>query len=114
MTTPTLLTAVAVALTLSATWVVAQDRAAIAASKLGDVAQASGQAATDNEQAKPAKDEPTSGPSGSPNTSGDTKPSAADPAEATKTGANPGEGASYSRSNDKGDSALPKQEPEKK
>ena len=97
MRTPTLLTAFAVALTLTATSAVAQDRAT-----------------TDNQQAKPAKDEPTAGPSGSPSTSGDAKPSAVDPSEATKTGANVGEGASYSRSNDKGDSALPKQEPDKK
>jgi len=34
-------------------------------------------------------------------TGGDTKPSAADPAQAKKTGANVGEGASYSRSNEK-------------
>jgi peptidoglycan hydrolase-like protein with peptidoglycan-binding domain len=32
---------------------------------------------------------------------GDTRPSPADPAQATKTGANVGEGASYSRSNQK-------------
>jgi len=32
---------------------------------------------------------------------GDTRPSPADPAQATKTGANAGEGASYSRSNQK-------------
>jgi len=34
-------------------------------------------------------------------TGGDEKASQADPAQATKTGANAGEGASYSRSNDK-------------
>ena len=34
-------------------------------------------------------------------TGGDTKPSAADPAQAKKTGANAGEGAAYSRSNEK-------------
>lgn len=98
MRTSTLLTALAVAVMLTATPVLAQDRA------------------TENsdQAAKPAKDEPTSGPSGSPLTSGDTKPSAVDPAEATKTGANAAEGASYSRSNDKGESAMPKQEPEKK
>jgi hypothetical protein len=95
----TLLTALAVALTLTTTPGVAQDRAA-----------------TDNAQnaTKPSKDEPTGGPSGSPTTSGDKQPSAVDPSQATTTGANAGEGASYSRSNDKGDSALPKQEPEKK
>jgi peptidoglycan hydrolase-like protein with peptidoglycan-binding domain len=85
--------------------------------KLGGGAKAGDQAATQpnaQQGAKPAKDEPTSGPSGSPKTSGDKKPSAVDPAQATKTGANVGEGASYSRSNEKGDSALPKQSPEKK
>src|SRR5687767_12689402 len=64
--------------------------------------------------AKATKDEPASGPSGSPKTSGDTKASAADPAQASKTGANTGEGASYNRSNDKGDSAMPKQGTDKK
>jgi peptidoglycan hydrolase-like protein with peptidoglycan-binding domain len=37
---------------------------------------------------------------------GDTKPSAVDPAQAHKTGANVGEGASYSRSTDQGQSTL--------
>jgi len=37
-------------------------------------------------------------------TGGDTKQNAVDPAQATKTGANVGEGASYSRSNEKGQS----------
>jgi hypothetical protein len=99
MRTSTLLTALAVALTLTATPVLAQDRAT---------------ENTSDQAAKPGKDEPTSGPSGSPLTTGDKEPSAVDPAEATKTGANAAEGASYSRSNDKGDSAMPKQEPEKK
>jgi peptidoglycan hydrolase-like protein with peptidoglycan-binding domain len=47
-----------------------------------------------------------SGPGAAPSaqTGGDTKPNAADPAQATKTGANVGEGASYSRSNEKGQS----------
>src|SRR5687768_17489447 len=83
--------------------------------KLG-VAKSDDQAAaqpTAQQGAKPAKDEPTSGPSGSAKTSGDKKPSAVDPAQATKTGANVGEGASYSRSNEKGDSAMPKQGTEK-
>lgn len=87
------------------------------AGKSGDQAAKPGgdKAAKASEQAaKPAKDEPSAGSSGSPNTSGDKKPSAADPAQGTKTGANVGEGASYSRSNDKGDSALPKQLPERK
>jgi len=39
-------------------------------------------------------------------TGGDTKPSAVDPAQAHKTGANVGEGASYSRSTDQGQSTL--------
>jgi peptidoglycan hydrolase-like protein with peptidoglycan-binding domain len=39
-------------------------------------------------------------------TGGDTRPNAVDPAQATKTGANVGEGASYSRSNEKGASTL--------
>jgi peptidoglycan hydrolase-like protein with peptidoglycan-binding domain len=83
--------------------------------KLGAAGKAGDTAAKASEQpAKPAKDEPTSGPSGSPKTSGDKKPSAVDPSQATKTGANASEGASYSRSNDKGDSAMPKQDPGKK
>jgi peptidoglycan hydrolase-like protein with peptidoglycan-binding domain len=39
-------------------------------------------------------------------TGGDTKANAADPAQAKKTGANVGEGASYSRSNEKGQSTM--------
>jgi peptidoglycan hydrolase-like protein with peptidoglycan-binding domain len=39
-------------------------------------------------------------------TGGDTKANAVDPAQATKTGANVGEGASYSRSNEKGQSTT--------
>lgn len=41
-------------------------------------------------------------PTGSEQTGGDTKPSAVDPAQSNKTGANAGEGASYSRSTEKG------------
>jgi peptidoglycan hydrolase-like protein with peptidoglycan-binding domain len=41
-------------------------------------------------------------PTGSQQTGGDTKPSAVDPGQAKKTGANVGEGASYSRSTEKG------------
>jgi peptidoglycan hydrolase-like protein with peptidoglycan-binding domain len=37
---------------------------------------------------------------------GDAKPNAVDPAQATKTGANVGEGASYSRSTEKGKSTM--------
>ena len=84
--------------------------------KLGLAAKTGDQAAaqpTTQQGAKPAKDEPTSGSSGSAKTSGDKKPSAVDPAQGTKTGANVGEGASYSRSNEKGDSAMPKQGTEK-
>ena len=62
---------------------------------------------------KPAKEAPASEASGSPKTGGDERPSAVDPAQATKTGANSGEGASYNRSNEKGDSTLPKDGAEK-
>jgi peptidoglycan hydrolase-like protein with peptidoglycan-binding domain len=48
--------------------------------------------------------EPAQAPAPSAQTGGDTKPNAVDPAQATKTGANVGEGASYSRSNEKGQS----------
>jgi hypothetical protein len=69
---------------------------------------------------EPAK--PTDGPvtdekapgNASPKTGGDTTPSAVDPAQADKTGANAGEGASYNRSTEKGDSAMPKEDAEKK
>lgn len=40
-------------------------------------------------------------PSASTQTGGDRRPSPVDPAQASKTGANAGEGASYSRSNEK-------------
>jgi len=46
-------------------------------------------------------------------TGGDTRPNAVDPAQATKTGANVGEGASYSRSNEKGASTTGGTEPKK-
>ena len=45
-------------------------------------------------------------PAASAQTGGDEKPNAVDPAEATKTGGNAGEGASYSRSNEKGQSTT--------
>jgi len=45
-----------------------------------------------------------SAPAASPNTGGDAKPNAVDPAQGTATGANVGEGASYSRSTEKGQS----------
>ena len=46
-------------------------------------------------------------PAASPSrTGGDTKPNAVDPAQATKTGTNVGEGASYSRSTEKGQSTT--------
>jgi peptidoglycan hydrolase-like protein with peptidoglycan-binding domain len=48
----------------------------------------------------------TTSPSSTP-TGGDTRPSAVDPAQASKTGANAGEGASYSRSTEKGLSTAP-------
>lgn len=41
-----------------------------------------------------------------PRTGGDTRPNAVDPAEATTTGANVGDGASYSRSTEEGQSTL--------
>ena len=44
--------------------------------------------------------------SGSESTGGDARPSAVDPAQAHKTGANAGEGASYNRSTEKGDSTI--------
>jgi peptidoglycan hydrolase-like protein with peptidoglycan-binding domain len=43
---------------------------------------------------------------GDAQTGGDEKPNAVDPAQATKTGANAGEGASYSRSQEKGQSTT--------
>jgi peptidoglycan hydrolase-like protein with peptidoglycan-binding domain len=43
---------------------------------------------------------------GSEQTGGDARPNAVDPAQATKTGANASEGASYSRSTEKGQSTL--------
>jgi peptidoglycan hydrolase-like protein with peptidoglycan-binding domain len=46
-------------------------------------------------------------------TGGDARPSAVDPAQAAKTGANTGDGASYSRSSEKGDSAPPSASPRK-
>jgi hypothetical protein len=45
-------------------------------------------------------------PAASTQTGGDTKPNAVDPAQGTKTGGNVGEGASYSRSNEKGQSTT--------
>jgi peptidoglycan hydrolase-like protein with peptidoglycan-binding domain len=47
-------------------------------------------------------------------TGGDTKPSAVDPAQAKKTGANAGEGASYSRSTEKGQSTMKDTEEKRK
>ena len=49
--------------------------------------------------------EPQASPS-STQTGGSTKPSAVDPAQAQKTGANVGDGASYSRSTEKGQSTM--------
>jgi hypothetical protein len=93
------LTALAAALMLTALPGLAQDQAA----------------KPDQETAKlPSEAEPRAEPSASPATGGDTRPSAVDPAEATRTGANTGEGASYNRSNEKGDSVLPKDGDEKK
>jgi peptidoglycan hydrolase-like protein with peptidoglycan-binding domain len=56
--------------------------------------------------AKPSASDPRKGATGQQQTGGDTKPSAVDPAQATKTGANVGEGASYSRSTEKGQSTM--------
>jgi peptidoglycan hydrolase-like protein with peptidoglycan-binding domain len=50
----------------------------------------------------PAAKTPSTTPSG-----GDTRPSAVDPAQASRTGGNAGEGASYSRSTEKGLSTMP-------
>jgi hypothetical protein len=55
--------------------------------------------------AKAQRTEPdNSATAASPKTGGDTKPNAVDPAQGTTTGANVGEGASYSRSTEKGQS----------
>jgi hypothetical protein len=89
------LTALAVGLALTTMPALAQDRT--------DGAKADDGAAT------PGKDEPSSDPSASPKIGEDKTPSAVDPAQSTKTGANTGDGASYNRSNDKGDSPLPKE-----
>jgi hypothetical protein len=50
--------------------------------------------------------ERTDAPAASTQTGGDEKPNAVDPAEANKTGGNVGDGASYSRSNEKGHSTT--------
>ena len=50
--------------------------------------------------------QPASSSSGSQPTAGDSRKSAVDPAEAHKTGSNVGEGASYNRSNEKGQSTA--------
>jgi hypothetical protein len=74
---------------------------------------------TDVERSQTAPDESAKAPSASPQTSeseqtgGDTRPNAVDPAQATKTGANVGEGASYSRSTEKGQSTLSDSEQKK-
>jgi peptidoglycan hydrolase-like protein with peptidoglycan-binding domain len=47
---------------------------------------------------------PSTAPAASAQTGADARPNAVDPSQATKTGANVGEGASYSRSNEKGES----------
>ena len=71
------------------------------------------------------RDKPSESPNASPQTTesnraprpsteqtgGDTKPNAVDPAQSHQTGANAGEGASYSRSQEKGQSTV--SEPEK-
>jgi peptidoglycan hydrolase-like protein with peptidoglycan-binding domain len=45
-------------------------------------------------------------------TGGDARPSVVDPAQASRTGANTGDGASYSRSSEKGTSAQPSASPQ--
>jgi peptidoglycan hydrolase-like protein with peptidoglycan-binding domain len=69
--------------------------------KLGEATQAAETESRPEPSASPA----TGGDKG-PATGGDTRPSAVDPAQATKTGANAGEGASYSRSTEKGQSTM--------
>ena len=64
------------------------------------------------EPAKPS-DGPVTDGNASPKTGGDKEPSAVDPAQSTKTGSNAGEGASYNRSNEKGDSVMPKDDANK-
>ena len=86
----TLLLAIAVGAALTASPALAQDRSEV-------------------RPATPAKDEVRPDPNASPSTGGDTRPSAVDPAQSTKTGANAGEGASYNRSSEKGDSSMPKE-----
>ena len=94
MKTRILLTALAIGAAVSVTPVLAQDR-------------------SDVKPSGEAKDQPNAEAGASPKTSGDTQPSAVDPAQSSKTGANAGEGASYNRSNDKGDSPMPKGSPDK-
>lgn len=91
----TLLLAVAVGAALTVTPAFAQDRSEV-------------------RPTTPAKDAVRPDPNASPSTGGDTRPSAVDPAQSTTTGANTGEGASYNRSTEKGDSAMPKGEADKK
>jgi hypothetical protein len=86
----TLLIAAAIGAALTATPALAQDRSEV-------------------RPATPAKDEVRPDPNASPNTGGDTRPSAVDPAQSTTTGANVGEGASYNRSTEKGDSSMRKE-----
>jgi peptidoglycan hydrolase-like protein with peptidoglycan-binding domain len=79
----------------------AQTSAAVRAYQKAQGLRVTGQldAATTAKLGAPAKAQVNS-----PQTGGDTRPNAVDPAQATKTGANVGEGASYSRSNEKGQS----------
>jgi hypothetical protein len=77
-------------------------------------AQTRDRAGVEREQKAPDQvghDKPDS-PSASPETTGpeqtggDSRPNAVDPAQADKTGANVGDGASYSRSSEKGESTV--------
>jgi hypothetical protein len=74
-----------------------------------DRAQKSGEQSGEPDPATAAKPgERTDAPAASTSTQtgGDEKPNAVDPAEANKTGGNVGDGASYSRSNEKGQSTT--------
>jgi peptidoglycan hydrolase-like protein with peptidoglycan-binding domain len=81
----------------------AQTSAALKAYQKAQGLRVTGQLDADT-SAKLGEPATAASPSSSPQTGGDTKPNAVDPAQAGKTGANAGEGASYSRSQEKGKS----------
>ena len=62
---------------------------------------------------EPTARPPRDGSSASSPAASDSKPSAVDPAQADKTGANVGDGASYNRSTEKGQSTLPATPPKR-